>query len=447
MSLEYFGVVDQLFGDHSQLARIRVLARVVEDGTRQDLDFAPADLGNTRRVFLPGGADQIGLREGIAVRFDARENQRPPRPGKDDDLYVATDVTRDTSSFLVVSERRTDGATHLRHSASIPEDSTLYIRHHSFLRGPWRVGEEGRLLPLRGGIYKDKRVFDFHGRCWDPAIFVEDWRSDALVGAYLLVAIDPDKGEPVDLAGGSQIANWFLHLASAEPQLSAALRQLDSQLPGWRKLLRDRFDDLEDEIDRRVYAARLQHLEEIIQRLELGSEGLRDLAAAEAFSELWGRAVAERHRELQEEALQLWEPERARLQSEQETLTGDVARLRTERKRLVNEHEERVRVIRELGQHLTENRERLLRDLTVVQALSASSGESLTLSSSQAAPDLANLLAMRALPVTMDTGSEQSSAEFASSCLAEALASLSLPREDSKLLHAGMLAEVLSRGV
>ena len=34
MTLEYFGVVDHVFGDHSQLARIRVLARVVDDSRR-----------------------------------------------------------------------------------------------------------------------------------------------------------------------------------------------------------------------------------------------------------------------------------------------------------------------------------------------------------------------------------------------------------------------------
>lgn len=447
MSYPYFGVVERVFGDAGH-ARIRVLAKLIGGGDRLDPSFSPENLGPTRKVFLTGGAREIGLAEGGAVRFDATENPKEPRPGRDDDSFMVASrnhrmcVEVDTGALAVLEAEQVDtAASRLRTENPLLAGRRLYVHWAERLEGPWQVDDDGSTLrPIRGGHYKSKRVFAFPLNSWDPATHVADWHLQPVRG-YFLQDIDPHRGEPLDLASGKQLAEWLLKLATRDEDLRRCLQDLDHGSPGWRKRLRDACDELADDIDRAIYSDRLQRLEAIVGTLELGSDTLRKLAASKAFVSLWEKAVHARRGELEEQVQRDFDAERTRLEEEHAALEASVAHLRADHDTFLREREETGSRVRRLLEHLGTEHERLVHDVALMHHALPSGIPLGGIESTTAPPTtVEELLALRPGHIEGAAETATSSRQFAESSLPSSLSYHGLAADASTLLHATMLA-------
>jgi hypothetical protein len=447
MSYPYFGVVESVFGDPGH-ARIRVLAKMSRGGDQRDQSFSPEDLGLTRKVFLTGGANEIGLATGNAVRFDATENPKEPRPGRDDDRFMVEIrnhrfcISIDTAALAVVEVERVDtSASRLREVDPLLAGRRVYVHWADRFEGPWQVEDDGsNLRPVRGGIYKSKRVFSFPLESSDSAIYVNDWDPRSVRG-YFLLEIDPHHGTPLDLATGKQLAGWLLKLATRDEDLSRVLKDLDQGSPGWRKRLREAFDELEDDIDRAVYRDRLKRIEKIIETLELNGGALRELGKSRAFLGLWNIAVEERRKELEEQARKAFEVDRTRLEKERADLEASVTALRSKHDAFIEEREQADAKIHRLLEHLKAEHERLVRDVALIHDILPSGSSLGRLENPTAPPTTINeLLAIQPGSKAGTAVTPTSSRAFSEGSLASALAYHGLETDGSKLLHAAMLA-------
>lgn len=448
MSYSFFGVVEKIFGEPGH-ARIRALAKVSPGGDKRDLSFSPEHFGPTRKVFLTGGAYEIGLVAGSAVRFDATENPREPRPGRDDDRFMVENqnhtacIDVDTAALPVVEVEQVDTSkSQLRTAESLLAGRRVYVQWADRFEGPWQVEDDGSTLrPVRGDIYKSKRVFTFPLEFTKSAIYVDDWKSQPPFRGYFLQDIDPHEGIPVDLATGKQLAEWMLKLATRDDELTRALEDLDQRFSGWRKILREVFDELADDIDRAIYRERLQRIEDMLGTLMSNRAVLQEVAKSRPFLHLWEEAVAERRDELEEQARREFEQERDRLDKELLDLKTSVRTLQAERHSYLEEREQSAARVNRLLEHLKREHERLVDDVILIHDIFPSKSPRGRLEDPTIPPaTLDGLLAIQPAPSGGVAVRPSSSREFSENSLSSALGYYGLETDGSKLLHAAMLA-------
>jgi hypothetical protein len=266
------------------------------------------------------------------------------------------------------------------------EGEQLYVRVRasSTLVGPWRVGRELPEMPNARELIphpEPTKVFSYPIRELDPDSIYSDRLPDGTKIDALLYMPTTFKGEPVDLATPKQLAKWlFDRLQATAPE---AIARFDREIAGWRGKVRDEIERMSEAV-RHVHRSRWERVQERIDHLVFEADEAEKLlqhpkflARVEALiKDQVGAKVAARAEEIEREAQQKSKATVARLEREIEEINAhreaakhsfDAVSKDLDEKRAALA--ERERVVKELTEHLSESRERLLRDLAVYHAL------------------------------------------------------------------------------
>src|SRR5271165_3913159 len=267
--------------------------------------------------------------------------------------------------------------------AGMSESELVFVRQkaNSLVVGPWRVGKE---LAGRSGAREliphpeATRVHCYPiGKLDYNSIFSADVPSGSRRKKLELLLYPPDEslGEPLDLFTPRQLANWLIEQINRHaPDL---IVRLDRESPGWRGRIREEVEGYSDS-KQRLFRERWQRLEAILATLVFDAEQVDRLLQHPSFLERLDSALAarvedavlRRSAEIETEAANLASAHRARLEGEIAELEARRSVIETELAKIDarrREQEQREQRLREMTEHLTESRNRLILDAAALQ--------------------------------------------------------------------------------
>lgn len=383
--------------DGARTGRIVVLSSLRKNVHGEYVVDSPAseladEIGPSGGVFWPQHPPATNDCAGCLVRFRTINSPEFGDPTTTKDwLRVLRDQTRwevQRIGFRIIDQGSDiQWNQEPRWVKGIAEGERVFIRQRasSSLVGPWRVGKElqdvqraRELLPHPNA----NKVFKYAvkdldaGSIYDGPFPVHVPRLE-----LLLYAPDETKGLPVDLVTPKKLATWLVdRMVAAAPRIVA---DFDKEAPGWRTKVREEIEGYGD-AERRIFRTRWERLELLLGDLVFEADSadkllhhpkflarVEELVKSQVATKVTTRASGIEAEARQKAKATVEQLARETAEADKQCRDAKARREEVERdlQSKLDALGERERAVNVLVSHLSESRERMLRDLAVYQGL------------------------------------------------------------------------------
>ena len=271
----------------------------------------------------------------------------------------------------------------------LTEGEQLFIddRANDSLIGPWRVGHEiASDLPARELVPSSpNKVYSYQTKAiGSDSFYTASFPTRGYHQNVEILIYPPEEsaGRPVDIATPKQLAKWLVdQVVEVAPRFAPSF---DREVPGWRSQIRSKIEQHVGDTERDLYRCRWERLERALDDFEFEAASVDKLLKSPQFEARFDgllrsrldAQIAARAEEIGTAARREFREESERLEREigdldrryQDALARHDESARSHQTR-IDELTEREARVQSLTTHLTESRERLVKDLALYQLL------------------------------------------------------------------------------
>jgi archaellum component FlaC len=358
-----FGVISKRRGEIS--GQIKALALIDENkkiSKKLDEEGSLECFPPSGYVFAPSllsGDDNLGVGDSVIFRFEENKQKK----NDEHDSFIISPNTLSKKGYMIhpiandfIEAENYLKINELQHLLELSENILFFLGTSDSVIGEFKVNM-GEIRPKVGKEAKVWRISDCNIIEWEDALFLYDIPGSEIGYTY------------IDCMDSKQLSEWFREqLKKIDP---AFIKQLDDTTK-WREELPKKFDDIDAHI-KELNKTRLKRIMTILENIEFTRGEIEVLSNNfPDFKKVYETKIEYFKEEYRNEFKREFEERRKKQnqeisdkQKEIQKLENDISKRKKELKKLddlTTEHKETLN-------HLETNKERLLKDFSILQSV------------------------------------------------------------------------------